>query len=155
MLSDNRYTTQVIHCLDMPRSGPGRQSFRRGSKKRKGGKKEVASSTSPVVPPPETPIEVPAIQRRLSMAPTEATAESVPSLDDDAYAVIQLSDQIDEYYYGVRIFAGQDLSSVWVGWVTSQFHHHSTSFNAAEAVRKIRFNELDHQGKFESPKPAR
>ncbi len=29
---------------------------------------------------------------------------------------------VDEYYYGVRIFPGQDPSKVFVGWSTSRFH---------------------------------
>ena len=31
-------------------------------------------------------------------------------------------DYIDEYYYGVRLFPGQDSSKVYVGWTTSRFH---------------------------------
>lgn len=27
----------------------------------------------------------------------------------------QLADQIDEYYYGVQIFPGQDPAHVWIG----------------------------------------
>lgn len=131
---------------DMPKSGPGRQSFRRGSKKRKVVKKEAPTSpaASPVL---EKSIEIPVPQQhRLSVAATEATADSAPSLDDDTFAMTQMADQIDEYYYGVRIFPGQDPATVWIGWVSPQFHHHSNSFNASEAVRKIRWNELDHHG---------
>ncbi|KAG7282547.1 hypothetical protein CRUP_001122, partial [Coryphaenoides rupestris] len=31
--------------------------------------------------------------------------------------------QTSTYYYSVRIFPGQEPGSVWVGWVTSDFHH--------------------------------
>ncbi|XP_032882821.1 ryanodine receptor 3 isoform X4 [Amblyraja radiata] len=33
------------------------------------------------------------------------------------------------YYYAVRIFAGQDPSFVWIGWVTPDYHYHSKSFD--------------------------
>ncbi|XP_074985826.1 ryanodine receptor 3 isoform X13 [Caretta caretta] len=33
------------------------------------------------------------------------------------------------YYYSVRIFAGQDPSSVWVGWVTPDYHFYSENFD--------------------------
>lgn len=54
--------------------------------------------------------------------------------------------QIDEYYYGVRIFPGQDLSNVWVGWVTPQFHAYDKLFDANASVRKCRYAELDQHG---------
>lgn len=54
--------------------------------------------------------------------------------------------QIDEYYFGVRIFPGQDLSNVWVGWVRPQFHAYDKKFNAENSVRRSRYTELDHQG---------
>jgi ryanodine receptor 2 len=42
---------------------------------------------------------------------------------------------INEYFYGVRIFPGQDPTHVYVGWVTTQYHLHSTDFNQTK-VRK-------------------
>uniref|UniRef100_A0A8D0HWE0 Ryanodine receptor 3 n=1 Tax=Sphenodon punctatus TaxID=8508 RepID=A0A8D0HWE0_SPHPU len=33
------------------------------------------------------------------------------------------------YYYSVRIFAGQDASSVWVGWVTPDYHFYCENFD--------------------------
>ena len=35
---------------------------------------------------------------------------------------------INEYFYGVRIFPGQDPTHVYVGWVTTQYHLHSLDF---------------------------
>ncbi|XP_064421057.1 ryanodine receptor 3 isoform X3 [Latimeria chalumnae] len=32
------------------------------------------------------------------------------------------------YYYSVRVFAGQDPSCVWVGWVTPDYHYYSSNF---------------------------
>lgn len=42
---------------------------------------------------------------------------------------------INEYYYGVRIYPGQDPTHVYIGWVTTQFHLHSKDFNQ-NRVRK-------------------
>ncbi|XP_053330601.1 ryanodine receptor 3 [Spea bombifrons] len=36
------------------------------------------------------------------------------------------------YYYSVRIFAGQDPSSVWVGWVTPDYHFYSEKFDLSK-----------------------
>ncbi|ETE69863.1 Ryanodine receptor 3, partial [Ophiophagus hannah] len=33
------------------------------------------------------------------------------------------------YYYSVKIFAGQDPSSVWIGWVTPDYHFYSEHFD--------------------------
>uniref|UniRef100_A0A0N5AR96 Ryanodine receptor n=1 Tax=Syphacia muris TaxID=451379 RepID=A0A0N5AR96_9BILA len=47
---------------------------------------------------------------------------------------------INEFYFGVRIFPGQDSSQVWIGWVTPKYHFYSTQFNTNEAVRKCRLS---------------
>ncbi|XP_055904501.1 ryanodine receptor isoform X12 [Eupeodes corollae] len=39
---------------------------------------------------------------------------------------------INEYFYGVRIFPGQDPTHVYVGWVTTQYHLHSKDFNKSK-----------------------
>ncbi|XP_077366254.1 ryanodine receptor 3 [Festucalex cinctus] len=36
---------------------------------------------------------------------------------------------ITTYSHSVRVFAGQDPASVWVGWVTPDYHYHSRNFN--------------------------
>ncbi|XP_014216363.1 ryanodine receptor-like [Copidosoma floridanum] len=43
---------------------------------------------------------------------------------------------MNEYFYGVRIFPGQDPTHVYVGWVTSQYHLHTKDFNPFK-VRRI------------------
>lgn len=43
---------------------------------------------------------------------------------------------INEYFYGVRIYPGQDPTHVYVGWVTTQYHLHSRDFNR-DKVRRI------------------
>uniref|UniRef100_A0A3B5LUF7 Uncharacterized protein n=1 Tax=Xiphophorus couchianus TaxID=32473 RepID=A0A3B5LUF7_9TELE len=39
---------------------------------------------------------------------------------------------INGYYHSVRIFAGQDPSGVWVGWVTPDYHYYSNNFNLSK-----------------------
>ncbi|KAL3284793.1 hypothetical protein HHI36_018934 [Cryptolaemus montrouzieri] len=40
-----------------------------------------------------------------------------------------------EYFYGVRIFPGQDPGHVYVGWVTTQYHLHSLDFNQNQVLK--------------------
>ncbi|XP_057661319.1 ryanodine receptor isoform X14 [Diorhabda carinulata] len=49
---------------------------------------------------------------------------------------------INEYFYGVRIFPGQDPAHCYVGWVTTQYHLHSKDFNQNQ-VRKASVIVLD------------
>ena len=43
---------------------------------------------------------------------------------------------INEYFYGVRIFPGQDPGHVYVGWVTTQYHYHNPKeFNKSKVAR--------------------
>uniref|UniRef100_A0A665VDB3 Ryanodine receptor 2b (cardiac) n=1 Tax=Echeneis naucrates TaxID=173247 RepID=A0A665VDB3_ECHNA len=37
--------------------------------------------------------------------------------------------QSSRYYYSVRVLPGQEPFNVWVGWVTTDFHHYYTSFD--------------------------
>ena len=45
-------------------------------------------------------------------------------------------ERINEYFYGVRIYPGQDPNHIFIGWVTSQYHYHNTMFNY-EMVRRV------------------
>lgn len=45
-----------------------------------------------------------------------------PMLESDDIELQAIIDYVDEYYYGVRLFPGQDGSKVYVGWTTSRFH---------------------------------
>lgn len=42
---------------------------------------------------------------------------------------------INEYFYGVRIYPGQDPTHVFVGWVTTQYHFHGHEFNLSKVRR--------------------
>ncbi|XP_042244104.1 ryanodine receptor 3-like isoform X8 [Thunnus thynnus] len=39
---------------------------------------------------------------------------------------------ITTYYHSVRVFAGQDPTCVWVGWVTPDYHYYSNNFNLSK-----------------------
>uniref|UniRef100_A0A8C4H2A4 Ryanodine receptor 3 n=1 Tax=Dicentrarchus labrax TaxID=13489 RepID=A0A8C4H2A4_DICLA len=39
------------------------------------------------------------------------------------------SDAGTAYYHSVRVFAGQDPASVWVGWVSPDYHYYSKNFS--------------------------
>ena len=45
-------------------------------------------------------------------------------------------DLVDEYFYGLRIFPGQDPQHVYVGWVTPNFKHFDKTFDIAK-IRKV------------------
>lgn len=51
--------------------------------------------------------------------------------------------QIDEFYYAIRIFPGQDPANVWVGWVTPKYHFYAERFVAGEAVRRCKYQETN------------
>ncbi len=51
---------------------------------------------------------------------------------------------INEYFYGVRIFPGQDPSHVYVGWVTTQFHLQDKTFDQSKD-RKVLITRVDEQ----------
>lgn len=53
---------------------------------------------------------------------------------------------INEYFYGVRIFPGQDPTHLYVGWVTTQYHLHSKDFNQSR-VRKSTTHIMDEYGR--------
>ncbi|XP_026840881.1 ryanodine receptor isoform X1 [Drosophila persimilis] len=52
---------------------------------------------------------------------------------------------INEYFYGVRIFPGQDPTHVYVGWVTTQYHLHSREFNKNKVRRGSVYIEDDYE----------
>ncbi|VDN03294.1 unnamed protein product [Thelazia callipaeda] len=114
---------------EMPLSGPGRLQSRKmtANAKVKRDKNDVLLE-----------------HHRPSIVALESgtTAEgSVP--DDDLQVMSQLKDKIDEFYYAVRIFPGQDPGNVWVGWVTPKYHFYAERFVAAEAVRCCKYQDIN------------
>lgn len=53
---------------------------------------------------------------------------------------------INEYFYGIRIFPGQDPTHLYVGWVTTQYHLHSKDFNQSK-VRRSTVTKTDDYGR--------
>lgn len=70
----------------------------------------------------------------LSASPVEAIGNEI--FDAECLKLI------NEYFYGIRIFPGQDPTHVYVGWVTTQYHLHSKDFNQSR-VRKASVVLLD------------
>lgn len=60
--------------------------------------------------------------------------------------VALLSLSVFQYYYSVRIFPGQEPASVWVGWVTSDFHQYDPAFELSK-VRTVTVTLGDEKGK--------
>lgn len=52
---------------------------------------------------------------------------------------------INEYFYGVRVYPGQDPTHVYVGWVTTQYHLHSKEFNRDKVRRASVFMEDEYE----------
>lgn len=51
-----------------------------------------------------------------------------------------------QYYHSVRVFAGQDPASVWVGWVTPDYHYYSKNFSLAK-TRTVTVTLGDERGR--------
>ncbi|XP_061157949.1 LOW QUALITY PROTEIN: ryanodine receptor 3-like [Syngnathus typhle] len=51
-----------------------------------------------------------------------------------------------QYYHSVRVFAGQDPSCVWVGWVTPDYHYYSNNF-ALSKTRTVTVTLGDERGR--------
>lgn len=73
------------------------------------------------------------------------TGTGVESIGNEIYDAECLK-LINEYFYGVRIFPGQDPTHVYVGWVTTQYHLHSKDFNQSR-VRKATVHIMDDYGR--------
>uniref|UniRef100_A0A8C3UUD6 Ryanodine receptor 1 n=1 Tax=Catharus ustulatus TaxID=91951 RepID=A0A8C3UUD6_CATUS len=50
-----------------------------------------------------------------------------------------------QYYFSVRLFAGQEPGSAWVGWVTPHFHQHDPEFELSR-VRSVTVTMGDDRG---------
>lgn len=53
---------------------------------------------------------------------------------------------VSQYYYSVRVLPGQEPFNVWVGWVTSNFHHHEAAFDP-DRVHTVTVTLGDDSGK--------
>uniref|UniRef100_A0AAQ4NQS2 Ryanodine receptor 3 n=1 Tax=Gasterosteus aculeatus aculeatus TaxID=481459 RepID=A0AAQ4NQS2_GASAC len=51
-----------------------------------------------------------------------------------------------QYFHSVRVFAGQDPASVWVGWVTPDYHYYSKNFSLSK-TRTVTVTLGDERGR--------
>ncbi|RMB90118.1 hypothetical protein DUI87_33458 [Hirundo rustica rustica] len=107
----------------------------------------------PQAPPPEPPEDLTESEflfkgRKTPFAPPPAPPP-VPRLEEDV-----VPDERDDpevimntttYYYSVRLFAGQEPGSAWVGWVTPHFHQHDPDFELGR-VRSVTVTMGDDRG---------
>ncbi|XP_072558334.1 ryanodine receptor 1-like isoform X2 [Paramormyrops kingsleyae] len=80
-----------------------------------------------------TPPVVPTIPRLIE--------DVVPDDRDDMDIILNTT----TYYYAVRVFAGQEPSGVWVGWVTPDYHQHDPHFDLSK-VRNVTVTVGDDKG---------
>uniref|UniRef100_A0A9J8B7I3 Ryanodine receptor 3 n=1 Tax=Cyprinus carpio carpio TaxID=630221 RepID=A0A9J8B7I3_CYPCA len=59
---------------------------------------------------------------------------------------LDTSSHLLNHFYSVRVFAGQDPSSVWVGWVTPDYHYYSKYFSLS-TVRTVTVTLGDERGR--------
>lgn len=78
--------------------------------------------------PPQIP------ERNVPKAMSVLTGSGVEAIGNEIFDA-ECMKLMNEYFYGVRIFPGQDPTHVYVGWVTSQYHLHTKDFNLSR-VRK-------------------
>ena len=100
----------------------------------------LAASASQLIPPavPERPqnLRPPELGPSSgSRRPSLVAAEGIVDADSDQLHASCL-DLVDEYFYGVRIFPGQDPGHVFCGWVVPNFRHYNSTFSS-EDVRKV------------------
>ncbi|CAL8363589.1 unnamed protein product [Merluccius merluccius] len=89
--------------------------------------KKVAMTT---LSPPPAPPTVPRLME-----------DVVPDDRDDPEIILNTT----TYYYSLRIFAGQEPSAVWVGWVTPDYHMYDPGFDLSK-VRNVTITVGDDRG---------
>lgn len=100
----------------------------------------------PFVPARPTMLTMPMMDKGLLSTPRMQHRKSLSGaetleMEGDILEYCSL-ENIDEYYFGVRIFPGQDPNHVYVGWVTTNYHYYDKSFDISK-VRKVTFNRVD------------
>ncbi|XP_009293048.2 ryanodine receptor 3 isoform X1 [Danio rerio] len=89
------------------------------------------------------PVEFHAGPRKITDI-NEVIAEDQRAKKDDGGKVDYGS--ITKYFYSVKVFAGQDPSSVWLGWVTPDYHYYSKHFSL-DTVRTVTVTLGDERGR--------
>ncbi|KPP74149.1 hypothetical protein Z043_106725, partial [Scleropages formosus] len=71
----------------------------------------------------------------------DASTEKSKKRGDDMDIILNTT----TYYYAVRVFAGQEPSGVWVGWVTPDYHQYDLHFDLSK-VRSVTVTVGDDKG---------
>uniref|UniRef100_A0A672FJE4 Ryanodine receptor 3 n=1 Tax=Salarias fasciatus TaxID=181472 RepID=A0A672FJE4_SALFA len=110
------------------------------------------------VPPEHMHIEVTRIDGTVDSPPclkvTHKTYGTQNSNNDMLYCRLSMpvefysadNSENTSYYHSVRVFAGQDPASVWVGWVTPDYHYYSKNFSLGE-TRTVTVTLGDERGR--------
>uniref|UniRef100_A0A670J4K8 Ryanodine receptor 1 n=1 Tax=Podarcis muralis TaxID=64176 RepID=A0A670J4K8_PODMU len=90
-----------------------------------------------------SPKEAEEAEKEKQVVPTVPRLEEevVPDNRDDPEIIMNTT----TYYYSVRIFAGQEPTCVWVGWVTPDYHQHDMNFDLTK-VRNVTVTMGDDKG---------
>lgn len=132
------------HEMEDDRKKRGRSPFRLFGKKRDQSKDKLKDQRMPEPEPRKGTMQQRTVARSPTMRASNAdvrgaaqmaaerksmgSPQGVESFGNEVYDADCLK-LINEYFYGVRIFPGQDPTHVYVGWVTTQYHVHSKEFN--------------------------
>uniref|UniRef100_A0A8C4ZTX7 Ryanodine receptor 1 n=1 Tax=Gadus morhua TaxID=8049 RepID=A0A8C4ZTX7_GADMO len=98
--------------------------------KKKGFFAKTKKAAMTTLSPPPAPPTVPRLME-----------DVVPDDRDDPEIILNTT----TYYYSLRIFAGQEPSAVWVGWVTPDYHMYDPSFDLTK-VRNVTITVGDDRG---------
>uniref|UniRef100_A0A8W4FKY0 Ryanodine receptor 1 n=1 Tax=Sus scrofa TaxID=9823 RepID=A0A8W4FKY0_PIG len=117
-----------------------------------GGKEGTAKEGAPGASAPTTRFLFKAKKAAMMTQPP-----ATPTLPRLPHEVVPADDRDDPdiilntttYYYSVRVFAGQEPSCVWVGWVTPDYHQHDMNFDLTK-VRAVTVTMGDEQGNIHS-----
>ncbi|XP_037915514.1 ryanodine receptor isoform X7 [Hermetia illucens] len=85
-----------------------------------------------------------AAERSKTLTTTNLGSQGIESSGNEIFDAECLK-LMNEYFYGVRIYPGQDPTHVYVGWVTTQFNLHSKEFNK----EKVRCASVVLEGDYE------
>ncbi|GBP39010.1 Ryanodine receptor [Eumeta japonica] len=78
--------------------------------------------------------QVSPVQQRKEMTTSTLSGTGTETIGNEIFDTECLK-LINEYFYGVRIFPGQDPTHVYIGWVTTQYHLHSKDFNQSKVMK--------------------
>uniref|UniRef100_H9G6F5 Ryanodine receptor 1 n=1 Tax=Anolis carolinensis TaxID=28377 RepID=H9G6F5_ANOCA len=70
---------------------------------------------------------------------------SMPVEFHEKFKITAGTTPLTHYYYSVRIFAGQEPTCVWVGWVTPDYHQYDMNFDLTK-VRNVTVTMGDDKG---------